>query len=227
VTDEQELPNVTANERERIRLVQVDYDHTTDFVKSVVSTGATLRGVGITIWLGLLGFAVQQDVWELAALAVVVAVVFFFLDGYHGWLYAEATKHARATEKVTSRYYDALSRGEDDEEVMLDFREELRFHRFGLFLNLHSFELRDLQDARPQLFFRVLYPVLFIIAALVVAGVSTGIIGKSHGGTTVIVKVAPPIAGPKGATGPQGKTGAPGHRGRPGPRGPRGRSDLP
>jgi hypothetical protein len=79
------------------------------------------------------------------------------------------------------------------------------------------------------LFFRALYPALVVVAALVVAGVWAGVIGKSHGGTTVTVKVkvAPPIPGPTGATGPQGKTGPPGHRGRPGPRGPRGRSDLP
>lgn len=172
------IPNVSANERERVRLVEIDYDNTNDFIKSLLTTSSTSRGVGITIWLALLGFAVQQGVWELAGLAVVVAVVFWYVDGYHGWLYAEAAKHARATEKVTSRYYDALSRGEDSQKVMLDFREELRFHRFGLFMNLRSFRARDIMEARPRLFYAILYPSLVLIAALVVAGVATHVIGK-------------------------------------------------
>ncbi|MDQ6614395.1 MAG: hypothetical protein M3083_06535 [Actinomycetota bacterium] len=169
---------MSETERERVRLVEVDYDHTNDFIKSVISTGATLRGLALTIWLGLVGFAVQQSLWELSALAALVAVIFLAVDGYHGWLYEEALQHARAAEKVTSRYYDSLSRGEDDEDALLDFREELRFHRFGLFSNLHPFVWRDLLEARPKLLYRLLYPSLFGVAALVTVLVAAGVIGK-------------------------------------------------
>jgi hypothetical protein len=169
---------VSDNEKERVRLVEVDYDHTNDFIKSVIATAATIRGLALTIWLGLVGFAVQQSLWELAVLAAVVAVLFLLIDGYHGWLYEEALKHARATEKVTSRYYDALSRGDDDEDAVLDFRAELRFHRFGLFSNLHPFVLQDLLVARPQILYRVLYPALVGVAAAVGILVSLGVLGK-------------------------------------------------
>jgi hypothetical protein len=168
---------VTDNERERVRLVEVDYGNTTDFIKSVVATGTTIRGLAVTIWLALVGFSVQQGIWELAALASIVAVVFLLLDGYHGWLYAEAEAHARAAETVTSRYYEALSKGDDEEDALLDFREELRFHRFGLFLNIHAFRAKDLLAARPKLFYAVLYPFLIGLAAAVAVCVAAGVIG--------------------------------------------------
>src|ERR1700677_276751 len=117
---------VNDSESERVRLVEVDYANTSDFIKSVVTTGATIRGLAVTIWLALVGFSVQQGLWELAALAGIVAAVFWLLDGYHGWLCAEALTHARAAEKVTSLYFNALSRGEDNKRALTDFRAELR-----------------------------------------------------------------------------------------------------
>jgi hypothetical protein len=168
----------TDSEKERLRLVELDYANTNDFVKSVVTTSATIRSLALTIWLGLVGFAVQQRLWELGVLAAVVAVLFLFLDGYHGWLYEEALKHARAAEKVTARYYNALSRGEDDPDAVLDFRVELRFHRFGLFSNLRHFQVPDLLAARPPLLYRVLYPTLVGVAVLVAVLVGVGAIGK-------------------------------------------------
>jgi hypothetical protein len=168
---------VTDNERERLRLVEVDYASTTDFIKSVDTTATTIRGLAVTIWLALVGFSVQQSIWELAALASIVAAAFLLLDGYHGWLCAEAEKHARAAETVTSRYYEALSSGEDEDDALLDFQEELRFHRFGLFLNIHAFGFGDLRAARPVLLYRLLYPVLIGLAVVVAICVAAGAIG--------------------------------------------------
>lgn len=150
---------VNDNERERVRLVEVDYANTSDFIKSVVTISSTIRGVAVTIWLALLGFSVQQGLWELAVLAAIVAAVFWLLDGFHGWLYAEALTHARAAEKVTSLYFNALSRGEDNKRALTDFRAELRSHRFGLYNNIRAFRPRDLLMARPRVFYVVLYPV--------------------------------------------------------------------
>ena len=166
------------SEKERLRLVELDYDRTSDFIKSVVATAGAIRGLAITIWLGLVGFALQQDLWELGALASVVAVLFLFLDGYHGWLYEEAMKHARAAEAVTSRYYNALSRGDDDPDALVDFRVQLRIHRFGLWSSLRHFAVRDLLIARPPLLYRVLYPSLLGLGVLVTVLVGAGVIGK-------------------------------------------------
>jgi hypothetical protein len=156
---------VSESEKERIRLVQADLALTNDFIKGVLSTGAGLRGSAITIWLALVGFAIQQRLAELGLLAAIVAAIFLFVDGYHGWLYSEASKHARALERTLSIYYDALSRGDDDEQATLDFRTELRVRRFGLFISLKDkFSLLDIASARPHLAYRLLYPALIAIA---------------------------------------------------------------
>jgi hypothetical protein len=163
-------PRVT----ERLRLLEVDYDHTNDFVKSVVSTGATLRGLGLTLWLGLVGFAVQQNLWELSGLAAVVALMFFVLDGYHGWLYAQAFTHLRETETVISSYYTTLSRGSDDDTVALEFLGALRSYRFGLYEGITAFQWTDLMQARPQLLYRYLYPFLIGLALLLTVLLAAG-----------------------------------------------------
>jgi hypothetical protein len=169
---------VSDHERERIRLVEADYASTTDFIKSVVTTAAAMRGLAVTIWLGLVGFAIQQRVWELALLAVIVAAVFWILDGYHGWLYRQALVHAQAAEAVTASYYRALSRGEDAEYVVLDFKGALRSYSFGLYRSIRAFRPRDLLEARPTLFYRVLYPLLVGLAVVAAICVASGAVGS-------------------------------------------------
>jgi len=109
-------------DKERIRLAEADLAQTNDFVKGVLATSAAIRGSAITIWLALLGFAVQQDIVALGLLAVIVTLVFLLVDFYHGWLYSEASKHAYAVEHLLSRYYDALSRADDAPEEMIIFQ---------------------------------------------------------------------------------------------------------
>jgi hypothetical protein len=156
-------PTVT----ERLRLLEADYDHTNDFVKSVVSTSAALRGLGLTLWLGLIGFAVQQNLWELSGLAAIVGLMFLVLDGYHGWLYAQAFAHLRETESVMVSYYKTLSRGSDDDSIALEFLGTLRSYSFGLYRGIHEFQWTDLMRARPEILYRYLYPFLIGLALLV------------------------------------------------------------
>ncbi len=59
----------------------------------------------------------------LCLLAAIVTLVFLFVDGYHGWLYSEASKHAYAVERLLSTYYNALSRADDDPEELIFFVE--------------------------------------------------------------------------------------------------------
>lgn len=185
---------VSKTEKERVRLVEADLALTNDFLKGVLATGTGLRGSAITIWLALVGFAFQQPLAELGLLAAIVAVVFLVADGYHGWLYSEAAKHARALERTLSIYYDALSRSEDDEDALLDFRKELRVRRFGLFLNLKDrFRLTDIASARPQLAYRLVYPALVVIALATWALVGLDVVASQQEPepTHVIIDRAP------------------------------------
>ncbi len=180
------------SEKERVRLVESDYETTNEFIKGVVGTGALIRGSAITIWLALVGFAFQQSLTILAVLAAVVALVFAVVDGYYGWLYAEAAKHLRACEKVISTYYNALSRGDDDEDAVRDFRQELRFHRFGLFLNLRIKMKWDfLLAAKPVMIYRVIYPGLILLAIASALAIGPGGAGKKESEAEKATKTEP------------------------------------
>jgi hypothetical protein len=167
-------------DKERIRLAEADLAQTNDFVKGVLATGAAIRGSAITIWLALLGFAAQQHLAVLCLLAAIVTLVFLFVDGYHGWLYSEAFKHAYAVERLLSTYYNALSRADDDPEELIIFRRDLRVHRFGLFHNLpERFKLKHIfLKARPTLFYRILYPVIIVLALIFWGLLGFHVVGK-------------------------------------------------
>jgi hypothetical protein len=171
---------VTREEREheRIRLLELDYEKTNEFITGVLATGAALRGSAITLWLALMGFAFQQNLTVLAALGAVVAVVFMVVDAYHGWLYGKAIVHLGAIENVLATYYTALSKWTDDPALVREFRVALRAHRFGLFPRLKGKKrstgvFQIVRGARPRIIYLGVYPLLIFLAF--VATVSIGV----------------------------------------------------
>ncbi len=154
--------------RELVRLLERDYDQTSEFIRSVVGTASTTRGWAVTVWLALLGVAVQQERPALALLAGATIVPFALLDAYHSWLYGQALRHARGIEDLSASYYRAVERGEDDEDLMFDFQVAIAAHRFGLYSQFRRFSVPELRAARPKLVFQWFYPGLFI-AAIVTA----------------------------------------------------------
>jgi hypothetical protein len=149
---------------ELVRLLERDYDQTGEFIRSLVGTISTTRGWAVTVWLALLGVAVQQESAALAALAGVALGPFALLDAYHSWLYGQALRHARGLEQLSADYYRALERGGDDEDLLLDFNAGMAAHRFGLYSHFRRFSLPELRRARPRLVFRWFYPALLCVA---------------------------------------------------------------
>jgi hypothetical protein len=157
---------------ELMRLVERDYDQTSDFIRSIVGTTSTTRGWAVTVWLAVLGFAIQQSEAGLALLGSLILAPFYLLDAYHSWLYGQALRHARGIENLAAAYYRAVESGEDDEALWPDLDADLAAHRFGLYSHFRRFQLPEITSARPQLVFRYFYPGLFVtglLAALLIA----------------------------------------------------------
>jgi hypothetical protein len=152
--------------KELVRLVERDYDQTSEFIRSVIGTTSTTRGWAVTVWLALLGVSIQQSNPALALLAGFILIPFGLLDAYHSWLYSEALDHARGLERLAASYYLALEKGEDDEDLVLDFEERLGAHSFGLYRNFKRFQLPEIRAARPRLVFAYFYPGLLGAALL-------------------------------------------------------------
>src|ERR1700759_2127787 len=74
---------------ELVRLIERDYDQTAEFIRSVVSTILTTRGWCVTVWLAVLGLAIDHSSVGLAILAAFLLFPFGLLDAYHSWLYSE------------------------------------------------------------------------------------------------------------------------------------------
>lgn len=167
--------------RELLRLVELDYERTSQFIQGVVGTSATIRGWAITVWLALLGFSLDRSVSALAFLAASVVPVFGIVDLYHTWLYREALNHARSLERITSSYYNAMGRGGGgtDLDLLADLQEELESHRFGMYSRMGPFRFR-LFAARPYVFFRFLYPALLVVAIAAGILIDQGVLARKQ-----------------------------------------------
>ncbi len=148
---------------EMLKLVELDYKQTSEFVRGVLATASTVRGWAITIWLGLSGFSVQQDEWVLSALGLVVAVGFYAIDAYHLNLYQQGLGHLRSIERLYANYYGALARAEFDPAQLEDFQIDLETHSFGFFRRLGPFDVRRSVAASPRVFV-LLYGVLALLS---------------------------------------------------------------
>lgn len=185
-------------DEERIRLAEADLARTNEFIKGVLTVSAALRGSAITLWLALLGFALNQHVSALALLAIAAALVMWVADVYHGWLYAEALKHARSLETLLSDYYSTLSRYRDNPRELTRFRGKLRAQRLGLFLSFHTkFEWRSFLTARPAFVYRVVYPALMLIALGIFLALVLGWLDSSGEGTRHLPRMSHCGGGPE------------------------------
>ncbi len=161
------MPNL--GKRELVRLLEIDYKNTNEFIKGVVATSVTIRGWSITLVLALLGVAFDRHLWQVAALTAVFAMMFALMDAYHSWLYSQGLNHAGFIERILGLYYVSMSRGRDDPEAVEEFETELEVYRFGLTSNLVRFRWLSLGQARPRLMLGILYSVLLLASLVTIA----------------------------------------------------------
>jgi hypothetical protein len=154
---------VAYDEKELLRVVEAEYARTATFIDGITTTSATIRGLGVTIWLGILGVAADRSLWELGALAAITALVFWVVDGFHAWLYGEAFSRALELEQIQAAAYNAKGRLAGDPVGESDLKARLQAHQFGLYRNFKRFRLRDLAHIQPYVFFRLFYPFLVAV----------------------------------------------------------------
>lgn len=148
-------------QKELVRLLEVDYDKTTKLIEDIVGSSFTIRGWGIALISALIGLTFQAQQWKVAGLAVVVIFLIAFVDGYHTWLYSKILLHSRKIERVMGLYYASLARGEDDPRARREFEVAILAHRFGRFSEIQKFRIRDVH---PRFVILTLYLTLLICA---------------------------------------------------------------
>lgn len=155
--------------RERlVDLVKLDYEATCSLIDGLVRTSLGLRAAALTLIVALLGFAVERLSWAVALCALGATALFFYLDAFHGWLYAQARQRAREMEHLLSLRYKELER-RDDPDVTFDLDVALATHRFGQYSSFRSFKFRSLSKASPRKIYAVLYGALAVSSAAAAA----------------------------------------------------------
>jgi uncharacterized membrane protein len=154
-------------QKELVRVLELDYEKTTQVIESIISSSFTIRGWGIALSSALIGLTFQAQHWEIAVLAFVVTLLVAFVDGYHSWLYAKVLQHVNKIEDIMRCYYAFLARGDADEQTYTEFQAKIMAHRFGRFAEIHKgFSFSSLREARPRYVIVTLYATLLICTAV-------------------------------------------------------------
>jgi hypothetical protein len=105
----------------------------------------------------------------IAGGAAVATGIFGLLDAYHGWLYSEALRRAKETERILGLRYKQLERRAVDPDSTADLETALATHRFGQYSNLPGFRLLRLKKARPTVVYAGIYGALAALSGAVIA----------------------------------------------------------
>jgi predicted nucleotidyltransferase len=162
-SDQVDTVRLGPEKTELLRLVELDYQRTADFVSGLMQRQATMRGLAVTVWAAILGIAFDRSLWELGVLTAVSVLVFLFLDSYYTVLYLDAREHGSNLEAITAAYYKSVIR--KDSTYIL---RPLHDYKFGLYGSLRPFHPRQLlaSQIRQRVMYRYFYPFL-VLAALV------------------------------------------------------------
>jgi hypothetical protein len=167
---------VSAGIKEQVRIVELDYDRTAQFIEGVTGSSATIRGLLMTAWVAAIALAFDTSRWVVAVIGFAIVVIFGLLDAYHAVLYQRALGHATELEAASEIYYEAVALGADDPFAEFDLQIFFGKYSFGVYRNLRQFSVKDLRLVRPRIFFAVLYPAL--LAASVVCAI---VLAVTHG----------------------------------------------
>lgn len=173
---------INSEQTELVRLLELDYDKTTELIEGVIGSSFTIRGWGIALVSALIGLTFQSQRWEVAGLASIITLLIAFLDAYHSWLYCQILRHAAIIEHVLSLYYAYLARGDDDRGAERDFQVALLAHHFGRFTEVQKkFHFGALGEIRPRAVILFLYMTL--LTCVVVSGVAVWWSQGTHAAT--------------------------------------------
>ncbi|TMD13589.1 MAG: hypothetical protein E6J00_08050 [Chloroflexi bacterium] len=152
-------------QREMLRLVELEYARTTKFIEGSVGITTSVRGWAITVWAALIGVSFTQRLWALALLAAITILSFAVVDAYQSSLYAQALLRARTLERITAKHFDALARGKDNPRFIAEADAALASNKYGFYSNLQAFRWRDLFHLRYRIFL-VAYGTLALVAVI-------------------------------------------------------------
>jgi hypothetical protein len=167
------MPLTQAARDEMLRLSQLDYERTSQFIDAQIQMSSTIRGWAVTLWVAAVGFALDRHNSTLALIAAVSVIVLGLVDAYYWALYIQARDHGESLEQITSMYKRFLSRGDDSSRAEVEFDAKLVAYSFGLLQVLRSVEARHLLIAFRRPVYIALYLILPALALLVAALIPT------------------------------------------------------
>jgi hypothetical protein len=148
------------------RLVDDDLERGDTFIRSVTTTSAAIRGLGVTLWAAAMSAAAASRYGGWALVGAITTAAFALVDAYHSSVTNVAAIHVRTLEQITQAQHDSLARGEDEPEFVLEYHSKLLAHRFALYTFFPRITKRDLRRSTPVPIFRALYPALIGVAVI-------------------------------------------------------------
>jgi len=125
-------PHPTEATKEIVRVVESDHKATLELISRLATLRAGLRGVIITLASTVLGLAIAQSSWPIAAFGVPVVVAGYFAEARLEFLLRLAHDRAVTLERKVQAYLSALvETGVVRQDADAAFQREVKTYQFG------------------------------------------------------------------------------------------------
>lgn len=171
------MHSTTSDRREKlVAFVEREYSLNQSLLANATTAVVASRSVGLTLIAAVLGVALTQHSWPVAAVGCVIVPLAYVVDAYYSWRLAAADDYERQLEDVLSHQYTVLQRAPNNAAQLTRLDRRLRTLRVGSLSRLRTFKRGDVWYGQPRAMFQGLYPVLIagsLLATVVLAATAT------------------------------------------------------
>lgn len=172
------IPETT---REVVRIIEVDHKATTELIARLTTLRGGLRGILVALFSTLLGLAIAQQSWLIAAIGIPVIAAGLFAESRTDFLVRLAhNRSVRLEHKIQTYISAVIETGVVGDDARRKFQREVDTFQFGTSRSLRGISAKNALKAslRNPIFW--LY--IFFVAALSATAISFGILASTTSG---------------------------------------------
>ncbi len=162
--------------KEIIRIIETDHAATTELISRLTTLRVGLRGVVITLGSSLLGLALTQRNWIIAAVGIPIVVAGAFAESRTDFLIRLAhNRSVRLEHKIQTYVSHLIEKGAVGEDAKRKFQREIDTYQFGISRSLRSpYIWKALGDsAKSALFWLYAAFAVALLAVVLFTGLTT------------------------------------------------------
>jgi hypothetical protein len=128
-----------------LAMVRDDYESALKLLQANGGVNAAVRAAALTVSVAVIGLAVGQSRPIAGAFAIVIVLLFAFLDGYLSWVSGQLEQRLREQERVFAAQYRLTADPDpaSDPDELAELEDTLTAYDFGSVTRIAEFRLQE------------------------------------------------------------------------------------